>query len=107
MEPPLPNAKFVIANADTVMSRSSESLAAEVFPGVPVTKELGEAAAGPVRPALAHSPGAIARQTSSSCAVVPGGTSSSARTTRAARAGSNSATNHARHTPASSSTTMP
>jgi len=33
---------FVIANADTVMSRSSASLAAEVFPGVPVTRELGE-----------------------------------------------------------------
>jgi nucleoside-diphosphate-sugar epimerase len=33
---------FVIANADTVMSRSSASLAAEVFPGVPVKKELGE-----------------------------------------------------------------
>lgn len=33
---------FVIANADTVMSRSSASLAAEVFPGVPVTKQLGE-----------------------------------------------------------------
>jgi nucleoside-diphosphate-sugar epimerase len=33
---------FVIANADTVMSRSSASLAAEYFPGVPVTKELGE-----------------------------------------------------------------
>jgi nucleoside-diphosphate-sugar epimerase len=33
---------FVIANADTVMSRSSASLAAEVFPGVPVRKELGE-----------------------------------------------------------------
>jgi nucleoside-diphosphate-sugar epimerase len=33
---------FVIANADTVMSRSSAALAAEVFPGVPVTKELGE-----------------------------------------------------------------
>jgi len=33
---------FVIANADTVMSRSSASLAAEVYPGVPVTKELGE-----------------------------------------------------------------
>ncbi|WP_041833884.1 NAD(P)-dependent oxidoreductase [Actinoplanes sp. N902-109] len=32
----------IIANADTVMSRSSASLAAEVFPGVPVTKELGE-----------------------------------------------------------------
>ena len=33
---------FVIANADTVMSRSSADLAAEVFPGVPVTRELGE-----------------------------------------------------------------
>jgi nucleoside-diphosphate-sugar epimerase len=33
---------FIIANADTVMSRSSASLAAEVFPDVPVTKELGE-----------------------------------------------------------------
>jgi len=33
---------FIIANADTVMSRSSASLAAEVFPGVSITKELGE-----------------------------------------------------------------
>jgi UDP-glucose 4-epimerase len=33
---------YVIAAADTVMSRSSASLVAEVFPGVPVTKELGE-----------------------------------------------------------------
>ena len=33
---------FVIANADTVMSRSSASLAAEVFPGVEIRKELGE-----------------------------------------------------------------
>ena len=33
---------FVIANADTVMSRSSASLAAEFFPEVAVTKELGE-----------------------------------------------------------------
>jgi len=33
---------FIIANADTVMSRSSASLAAEVFPNVPVTRELGE-----------------------------------------------------------------
>jgi nucleoside-diphosphate-sugar epimerase len=32
----------VIANADTVMSRSSADLAAEVYPGVPVTRELGE-----------------------------------------------------------------
>jgi nucleoside-diphosphate-sugar epimerase len=33
---------FVIANADPVMSRSSASLAAEYFPDVPVTRELGE-----------------------------------------------------------------
>ncbi|HWS58244.1 MAG TPA: NAD(P)-dependent oxidoreductase [Actinotalea sp.] len=33
---------FVIANADTVMSRSSADLAAEVYPGVEVVKELGE-----------------------------------------------------------------
>ena len=33
---------FVIANADTVMSRSTAELAAEVFPGVPVTRPLGE-----------------------------------------------------------------
>ena len=33
---------FIIANADTVMSRSSASLAAEVFPGVNITKDLGE-----------------------------------------------------------------
>ncbi len=33
---------FIIANADTVMSRSSASLAAEVFPDVQVRKELGE-----------------------------------------------------------------
>jgi hypothetical protein len=33
---------FVIANADTVMSRSSGSLAAEYFPDVPVTRDLGE-----------------------------------------------------------------
>jgi nucleoside-diphosphate-sugar epimerase len=33
---------YIIAAADTVMSRSSASLAAEVFPGVTVTKELGE-----------------------------------------------------------------
>ncbi|MFC4396550.1 MULTISPECIES: NAD-dependent epimerase/dehydratase family protein [Micrococcaceae] len=33
---------FIIANADTVMSRSSASLAAEVFPDVKVTKDLGE-----------------------------------------------------------------
>ena len=33
---------FIIAEEDTVMSRSSASLAAEVFPDVTVTKELGE-----------------------------------------------------------------
>ncbi len=33
---------FIIANADTVMSRPSAELAAEVFPDLPVTKELGE-----------------------------------------------------------------
>jgi len=33
---------FVIANADTVMSRTSAELAAEVFPDVPVTRDLGE-----------------------------------------------------------------
>jgi nucleoside-diphosphate-sugar epimerase len=33
---------FIIANADTVMSRSSADLAAEVFPDVKVTRELGE-----------------------------------------------------------------
>ena len=33
---------YIIANADTVMSRSSADLAAEVFPGVEVVKDLGE-----------------------------------------------------------------
>lgn len=33
---------FVIANADTVMTRSSAELMAEVFPDVPVTRDLGE-----------------------------------------------------------------
>ena len=33
---------FIIANEDTVMSRSSASLAAEVFPNVKLTRELGE-----------------------------------------------------------------
>ncbi|MEV1142310.1 NAD(P)-dependent oxidoreductase [Micromonospora sp. NPDC049799] len=33
---------FIIASADTVMSRSSASLMAEVYPGVEVRKELGE-----------------------------------------------------------------
>jgi nucleoside-diphosphate-sugar epimerase len=34
--------RFIIAAADTVMSRSNEELVAEVFPGVPVTRALGE-----------------------------------------------------------------
>ena len=33
---------FIIANADTVMSRSNASLVAEVFPGVEIRGELGE-----------------------------------------------------------------
>lgn len=33
---------FIIANADTVMTRSSASLLAEVFPSVPVRRTLGE-----------------------------------------------------------------
>ncbi|MBM0234283.1 NAD(P)-dependent oxidoreductase [Micromonospora sp. STR1_7] len=33
---------FIIANADTVMTRSSASLMAEVYPGVEIRKELGE-----------------------------------------------------------------
>ncbi|WP_228373298.1 NAD-dependent epimerase/dehydratase family protein [Demequina silvatica] len=34
--------RFIVANADTVMSRSSADLAAAEFPDVPVVKELGE-----------------------------------------------------------------
>ena len=33
---------FIIAAADSVMTRSNAELVAEVFPGVPVTRELGE-----------------------------------------------------------------
>ena len=33
---------FIIANADTVMARASASLMAEVFPDVPIRRELGE-----------------------------------------------------------------
>ncbi len=33
---------FIIAAADTVMSRSNADLVAEVFPGVPLTRQLGE-----------------------------------------------------------------
>ena len=33
---------FIIANADTVMSKSSADLMAEVFPGVAVRKKLGK-----------------------------------------------------------------
>ena len=32
---------FIIANADTVMSRSNEELMAEVFPNVPMTRPVG------------------------------------------------------------------
>jgi nucleoside-diphosphate-sugar epimerase len=40
---PRPGAEiFIIANADTVMSRSSSALVAEVFPGVEVRRPLGE-----------------------------------------------------------------
>jgi len=34
--------RFIIAAADTVMSRPNSELVAEVFPGVPVTRDLGE-----------------------------------------------------------------
>ncbi|NMM22647.1 MAG: NAD(P)-dependent oxidoreductase [Phycicoccus sp.] len=34
--------RFIIAAADTVMSRSNAELVAEIFPDVPVTRELGE-----------------------------------------------------------------
>ena len=34
--------RFIIAAADTVMSRSNADLVAEVFPGIPLTRELGE-----------------------------------------------------------------
>jgi nucleoside-diphosphate-sugar epimerase len=33
---------FIIANADTVMSRASADLMAQVFPGVEIRKQLGE-----------------------------------------------------------------
>jgi UDP-glucose 4-epimerase len=33
---------YIIAAADTVMTRSNAELVAEVFPGAPVTRELGE-----------------------------------------------------------------
>jgi nucleoside-diphosphate-sugar epimerase len=36
------SASFIIAAADTVMNRSSESLLREVFPGVPLTRDVGE-----------------------------------------------------------------
>jgi nucleoside-diphosphate-sugar epimerase len=42
VEAPLTGADvFIIANAETVMKRSSEQLMADVFPGVPVKKKLG------------------------------------------------------------------
>ncbi|AWB85560.1 NAD-dependent epimerase/dehydratase family protein [Mycetocola zhujimingii] len=34
--------RFIIAAADTVMSRPNDELVAETFPGVPVTRELGK-----------------------------------------------------------------
>ncbi|HEX2704410.1 MAG TPA: NAD(P)-dependent oxidoreductase, partial [Candidatus Lustribacter sp.] len=34
--------RFIIASPDTVMSRPNADLVAEVFPGVPVTRDLGE-----------------------------------------------------------------
>ena len=34
--------RFIIAAADTVMSRRNSELVAEIFPGVPLTRELGE-----------------------------------------------------------------
>src|SRR5262249_56320498 len=49
-------AGYIIAAADTVMNRSSESLLKEVFPGVPLTRDVGEArsllATGPAAGAL-------------------------------------------------------
>ena len=33
---------FIIAAADTVMNRASEDLLAEVFPGVPLTRDVGK-----------------------------------------------------------------
>ena len=36
------SASCIIAAADTVMNRSSESLLKEVFPGVPLTRDVGE-----------------------------------------------------------------
>ena len=42
LEAPLAGAEiFIIANADTVMSRSNAELMAEVFPGVPLKTGLG------------------------------------------------------------------
>lgn len=36
------SASYIIAAADTVMNRSSEGLLKEVFPGVPLTRDVGE-----------------------------------------------------------------
>ena len=36
------NPAFIIAAADTVMNRPSAELLAEVFPGVPLTRDVGE-----------------------------------------------------------------
>jgi nucleoside-diphosphate-sugar epimerase len=51
---------FIIAAADTVMNRPSSALMAEVFPGVPLTREVGEfgtlLAIDKARQALAYDP---------------------------------------------------
>jgi nucleoside-diphosphate-sugar epimerase len=52
--------RFIIAAADTVMSRSNKDLVAEVFAGVPVTRDLGEhdtlLSIGKARRVLGYSP---------------------------------------------------
>jgi nucleoside-diphosphate-sugar epimerase len=54
------SSSYIIAAADTVMNRSSESLLKEVFPGVPLTREVGESetllAIGRARAALGFEP---------------------------------------------------
>jgi len=54
------SAAYIIAAADTVMNRSSESLLKEVFPGVPLTRGVGESesllATGRAREALGFVP---------------------------------------------------
>jgi nucleoside-diphosphate-sugar epimerase len=54
------SASYIIAAADTVMNRSSAGLLEEVFPGVPLTRDVGEfeslLAAGRAREALGFVP---------------------------------------------------